>query len=109
MNILPIAEAAGPVTDITSLITFLSDILSNAILPLLITLAVIGFVFGIIKYLVAGDNEEKRKKGKEFMTWGLVSLFVMVSFWGIISIFQKSFNVTEDGSNIRIPRIPESN
>lgn len=104
MNILPIAEAAE-ITDVTSLIDFLSNVLANGVLPLLITLAVIGFVYGIVKYFLNPDNEEKRKNGKEFMTWGLISLFVMVSFWGIINIFKASLT---DGvsDEVKIPKIP---
>lgn len=104
MNIIPVAHAAE-ITDVTSLINFLSDLLANSVLPLLITLAVVGFVYGILKYFLNPDNEEKRKNGKEFMTWGLISLFVMVSFWGIINIFKSSLT---DGvsDEVKIPKIP---
>ncbi len=106
MSIIPVAEAATQITSVTTLIQFLTELLSDGILPLLIGLAVVGFVYGIIKYFLNPDNEEKRKNGKDFMTWGLIALFVMVSFWGIINIFQNT--LTSDVSNTsKIPIIPQ--
>lgn len=106
MHIIPVAEAATQITNVTTLIQFLTELLSDGILPLLMGLAVAGFVYGIIKYFLNPDNEEKRKNGKDFITWGLISLFVMISFWGIIAIFQNSIT-SGVSNNAKIPSIPQ--
>lgn len=107
MNIIPVAEAASvAIKDVSTLIEFLSDLLQNRVLPLLIGLAVVGFIYGVLKYFLNPDNEDKRKNGKDFMTWGLISLFVMISFWGIIAIFQTTLTKDVDKSGIKIPSIP---
>jgi len=93
-------------TDLTSIIKFLSDTLANGIIPLLIGLAVVGFIYGIIQYFLNSENEEKRKKGKEFMLWGIIALFVIISFWGIVNILQNTF--TKDvKTEVHIPKIPQ--
>ena len=51
--------------------------LISYIIPLLFTLAVAGFIWGIVQYYLNPDNEEKRKKGKSYMIWGIIALFVM--------------------------------
>jgi uncharacterized membrane protein len=107
LSFVPSFAFAAAGATLTTLIKFLSDTLATGVLPLLITLAVVAFVYGIIQYFLNPDNEEKRKAGKSFMVWGIVSLFVMVSFWGIVGILQNTF--LPDGSNntIKMPKIPE--
>lgn len=92
----------GEMKSLTDIINFITCTLMNAVVPLLVALAVVGFVYGIIKYFLNPDNEEKRKDGKSFMLWGLVSLFVMVSIWGLVGIFSGTFGVKS-----ALPSLPE--
>lgn len=91
------------ITDLTTLINFFTCTLMNAVVPLLVALAVVSFVYGIIQYFLFPDNEEKRKAGKTFIFWGLVTLFVMVSIWGLVGIFSGTFL---DGKTV-LPRLPQ--
>jgi peptidoglycan hydrolase-like protein with peptidoglycan-binding domain len=43
------------------------------------------------------------QKDKEMMLWGLVGLFVFVSVWGIIKLFQGFLSV--EGTDINLPRV----
>lgn len=92
------------ITDLTSIINFFTCTIMNAIVPLLMGLAIIGFVYGVIKYFLNPDNEEKRKDGKSFMFWGIVTLFVMVSIWGLVGILSNTFL---DGKTV-LPSLPDS-
>jgi hypothetical protein len=88
----------GVLGTISSLLAF--------IIPILITLAVVYFIWGVINYLI-GDNEEKKKKAKGVIFSGLVGLFVIISFWGIIRVFSDTFNVGPEQLNEdAIPCIP---
>jgi uncharacterized membrane-anchored protein len=80
-------------TDLPSLIKYFTDLLVGWVVPLLVALAVVGFVYGVIQYFLYPDNEEKRKNGKTFMLWGLIALFVMVSIWGLVGILATSIGV----------------
>ena len=66
-------------------------------------LAIIGFVYGIIQYFLYPDNEEKRKSGKAFMFWGIFSLFVIVSIWGLVGILSGTFL----GGKSALPQLPQ--
>ena len=68
------------------------DFLSQAVI-LLIALAVVFFLYGILKYITAGDDEEKRTKMKNTMIYGIIGLFVMISFWGIVNILINTFEL----------------
>jgi uncharacterized membrane protein len=94
---------AGGIKSLTDLINFFTCTLVNAVVPLLVALAVVGFVYGIIKYFLNPDNEEKRKDGKSFMLWGLVTLFVIVSIWGLVGILSGTFL---DGTTV-LPGLPD--
>jgi len=68
-------------------------------LPLIISLAVVWFVFNVFWYAVAGD-EEKKAKAKTQMIWGIVGIFVMVSVWGLVGILQSTFGTSGATANI---------
>jgi len=96
---------AYAVKDVNELFTKFGSIL-NAIIPLIIGLAVVIFLFGIIKYITAGSDEEKRDEGRNTMIYGIIAIFVMVSVWGLVGILKGTFDVTEESPQQQIPKIP---
>lgn len=76
--------AFGDVTDANTLFALIETILGY-ILPILISIAVIWFIYNVFAYVIAGD-EEKKKEAKNNMIWGIVALFVMTSVWGFVNI-----------------------
>jgi hypothetical protein len=83
---------AGGLTSVTKIIDYFTCILAS-IVPVLISLSVVSFIWGIIQYFLNPDNEEKRKAGKGYMLWGLIALFVITSMWGLVAIFSDTFGV----------------
>ena len=91
--------------DAFSIITVINKILAT-IIPVLITLAVVYFIWGIIQYTLASD-EEKKKKARGMIIQGLIGLFVIVAFWGIIRLVTNTFGVGPEQLNSNaIPCIP---
>jgi len=78
---------------LADIINFFTCFLANAIVPLLFTVAMTIFIWGVVQFIANADNEEKRKKGRTFMIWGIVALFVMVSVWGLVKILTTTFNI----------------
>ena len=78
-------------TGVGGLMKWFSGILSLAV-PLIISLAVVWFIWNVFQFAVAG-NEEDKAKAKTQMIWGLVGIFVMVSVWGLIGILSSTFNL----------------
>ena len=85
---LPLLASAQTLNE--TLIT-LSTLL-NGVIGLFITLAIVVFFWGLIKYLFHQDNENAQE-GIKIMFWGVVAIFVMVSIWGIIGLVQRSLRV----------------
>jgi hypothetical protein len=81
---------------ISGIFQSLTCIMLRYVINFMITLATVLFVWGVIQYFINPENEEKRKAGKQFMIWGIIGLFVMVSIWGIVNIFTTTFGITKN-------------
>ena len=77
----------------------------NLVIPILITLALIYFFWGLGMYILNQSSEEKKEQGRSIMIWGVVALFVMVSVWGLVGLIGSTFNINSNPT-ITIPRVP---
>jgi len=77
---------------IDSLILSVKGIL-NALVPIVIALAVLYFMWGVLQFISSGDDEEKRKAGRSRMFNGIIAIFVMVSIWGLVAFVGNIFNI----------------
>ncbi len=92
---------------LSDLANTLADTVVTSLGYLMFTLAVVAFFWGIVQFIWAarqGDAGKGVANGKQFMLWGLISLFVMFSVWGIIQFAQKVLDIKGETS-IVIPRI----
>ncbi len=106
---LPIPTFAAPcssatITDFQAFVSYAICLL-NSLVPLAFAIAVVLFVYGVLKYIAKADDEEARKKGRDFMIWSLVAIFVMVSIWGFVKLLQNTFKL-DNSSPIVIPDAP---
>lgn len=92
-------------SNVADLLNFASCTIANAVVPLLVAIAVAFFIWGIITYFLNPDNEEKKKEGKSYLLWGLIALFVMTSFWGLVNILSNTFD-TGNNNKINMPGLP---
>jgi len=77
----------------------------NYIVPALITIAVVYFIWGVISFMISSDEEQK-KLGRAKIINGLIGLFVIVAFWGIIGVVKNTFGIGNiTGQNIT-PCVP---
>jgi hypothetical protein len=88
----PLSVFAQDVGYLTGFIGQVQDIV-NSLPPIIIGLAVVFFLWGIVQFVMAGDDEGARAKGKSHMLWGIIAILVMVSLWGIIALLQTVFNI----------------
>jgi len=69
----------------------------NIIVVILISLAILGFFWGVSKYMLSGGDGAKVEEGRKVMIYGIIALFVMVSLWGILQILSYTFLDTSVG------------
>ncbi len=71
--------------------------LMSSLVYLIVAMALFGFMYGVVRYLLSGGNEQVRKESREFMIYGILILFVMTSLWGLVyllrsTIFDDTYN-----------------
>jgi hypothetical protein len=77
---------------IQAILISVSNTLLKPAVPILIGVALVVFFWGLVKYLNAGFGDIKKvEEARNLMIWGVISLTVMVSVWGIVKVLQGTF------------------
>ncbi|GIW69104.1 MAG: hypothetical protein KatS3mg100_598 [Candidatus Parcubacteria bacterium] len=45
------------------------------------------------------------ERGRSYLVWGVVALFVFVAVWGIIGLFAQLFGVSTNNTNLKPPTV----
>lgn len=62
------------------------------IVTLLIALAVLYFLYGLLKFIGNQDNPTEQEAGKRHMIWGVIGVFLMMTVGGILAIIDNTLN-----------------
>lgn len=89
-----LAFAQTPIANLLSQIRGLINIL----IPLLVSAAIAWFIYSLIKYMGAKD-EEQVKESRTMMINAVISLFVILSLWGLVRFIQNSLGVSSGSIN----------
>ena len=76
---------------IKGMICTIGDIL-NVVVPVIIVLGVVYFVWGVVTYVIANE-EEAKKKGRNMMIYGIIGLVVIMAMWGLVALVTNTFNL----------------
>ena len=93
VTLLPFIAAAQ--SNLNGTLNFFLALFNGAV-ALLITLAILVFFWGLIRYLTSVG--ESKADGLQIMFYGVITIFVMVSIWGIIGLLRNTFGVTSNQS-----------
>ena len=88
-SIPALAFAQG--ADAFSILTVLK-LFADRLIPLLITAALLFFIYGVVRYMIASNPDDK-DKAKKFVVNGIIGLFVILSVWGLVGVIQRTFGV----------------
>ncbi len=78
-------------SDLHTLLSCYIQFKMQSYVPFLISIALVIFLIGVVRFVGAGDNEEARLSGRNVMIFGIIVLFVMISVWGIVKLLYSSF------------------
>lgn len=95
---MPIATVC---TGLTFLLCKATSIL-NYVIPVLIALGMVYFIWGVIQYVVGG-GEEAKTKGRNTMIFGIIGLAVIVAMWGLVYLIVNTFNLNNSNSKNYAP------
>ncbi len=86
---LTIFTNTNPNLNISTLANKFSGI-ANTIIPFLIGIAFVIIVWGIFKYILHAGDSEQVAKGRMYIVYGVIALFLMLSFWGFVTMIHTS-------------------
>lgn len=92
-------------TPLERIINLVQTLLDRAV-PLLISLAILGFFCLLLMFIWKGpENPDIRQKTKQGMMWSLLAIFMMVAIWGIISFISSTLGIGLGGEmqEFRLP------
>ena len=88
---LPLVSSAQDLDNLNTLADSIGGLI-NTLVPIVFTLALLYFFWGLADFVrKVGGNE--MEEGKNKMIWGLITLFVMASVWGIIKFIGDAFSL----------------
>lgn len=90
----------------TSIVQDARNIL-NTLIPVLMMVAVVVFLWGVVKYITSSGDEEKRKSAKGYIIYGLIGIFVMVALWGIVTVVASTLGLGAPGTGITLPPVTQ--
>ena len=82
--------AFAQVDDVFDLLRLVADSLGGLI-PVLLGIIMVVIFWNLAQFVLHAGDEREREKYKQFMIWGVVSVFLIISFWGIIYAITNSF------------------
>lgn len=82
--------------------------LVEAAIPIMAGIGLLGFFWGLVRYIFSQGSEQQKVEGKQIMVYGLIALFVMFSVWGIINFFQTDLLGSPNGGVIQVQTIPST-
>src|SRR3989344_6067953 len=83
--------------DITDIICRLGS-MGNLLIPILVILGVVYFLWGVVTYVIA-DDEEAKTKGKDRVIYGLIGFVIIFSFKGLIALVIDTFGIDPNSAN----------
>ena len=71
------------------------------IIPVLIGVALFGFVIGVMRYVMHGDSSNKRDQAIQLIIYTLTALLVMTAVWGFVAMLHSLlFSIGNPNANI---------
>ncbi len=89
---LPFMAFAQGMPNLDYAVNFVDEakILLDRLVVFLIALAIVWFIWNVIRYVMSSDDD-KKAAAKQQMIWGVIALAVIMSVWGLVALLQNIF------------------
>lgn len=80
--------------ELQTLIVSFTEFMNVTILPFLMTLAFLFFIYNITRFfIIESSNEDGREKAKSLAMYGVLAFVMVVIFWGLINMLTTSIGL----------------
>lgn len=94
---------------VDSFVMKVNSLVINPLITLLFALAVAFFLFGVLKFMVNQENEEKKTEGKQHMIWGIIGITIMMGVFTILNVIMSTFGISGINVNTGEVKLPPMN
>jgi hypothetical protein len=92
-----IATNSGGGGQFEQLLENILEFTNDVLIPFIIGIGFLVFVYGMFKYFIAGGaDEEKRESGKSLMIYATLGFVLIIVFWGIVNLLTSSTGLQGD-------------
>lgn len=72
----------------------LNDAILYPLITLMMTVALVVFLYGCFEFIANAGNDSARSAGKKHILWGIVGMVIMVSAYAILTIATSTFGIS---------------
>ena len=101
-KVISLAVSLSPFVAMAATIFDIIDVIANVVstlIPLLISIALLVFFYGVVKYIIAKGPEAK-ETAKDTMIYGIIGLFAIVAVWGLVALIKNTFGIYETTTDV---------
>jgi uncharacterized membrane protein YidH (DUF202 family) len=92
-----IATTGGGGGQFEVLLTNILDFTNTVLIPFIIGIGFLVFVWGMFKFFIAGGaNEEAKEQGKSLMIYATLGFVLIIVFWGVVNLLTDSIGLGGD-------------
>jgi uncharacterized membrane protein YidH (DUF202 family) len=89
-----------------ALLTNILAFTNSVLIPFIIGIGFLVFVWGMFKYfIVGGANDEAKESGKSLMIYATLGFILIIVFWGIVNLLATSTGLEGENINTLVPVI----
>ncbi len=93
------AQSSGGFSANNDFKDFLTEILkfiNDTLIPFIIGIGFLVFVWGMFKYFIQGGaNDEAKESGKSLIMYAIAGYVVILAFWGIVNILSNGLGLED--------------
>ena len=79
---------------------------NSTLIPFIIGIGFLVFVFGMFQYFIAGGaNEENKEAGKSLMIYATLGFVLIIVFWGVVNLLTTSTGLNEGLDASTVPKV----
>jgi hypothetical protein len=74
----------------------INSLILNPLIFLLFGVAILYFLWGVLKFVANAGNSEKRAEGANHILWGVIGIAIMISVFGLMRLIINTLNPPQD-------------
>ena len=93
--------------EIGSFLTTILGFINNILIPVVIGLALLVFIWGMFNYFILGGGDEgKRADGRQLMLYSILAFFMMVAIFAVVNLLTEGFGFDDEEQINDVPNVP---